>query len=167
MPTPTDEELRASWNAEPKKRDWKGIAALITALIAAAGFVWNKVEASIDRWTANEVQKVSYDTLAETVNDLTIRLQVLERTCKPREVDANGVVDAVREMLTRWHKPELAAGTGIATGLEHEGMTAEMVTVEAEEEAEAPPEPEKDFPESGLPSFQAIQRQIEASPEGD
>jgi len=63
----------------PKKtRDWKGIAALVTALVAAAGFVWNKAEGCYDRAHNQSIQAASYEATAGKIEDLYVRLGALE-----------------------------------------------------------------------------------------
>lgn len=61
----------------PGKQDWKGLAALVTALLAVLGFVWNKVESCSSQKQADSVQAESYNELASKVAVLSARVDSL------------------------------------------------------------------------------------------
>ena len=65
-----------------RKPDWKGIATLVTALAAAAGFVWNKVEGCYDRSHSQAVQSASYEALAGKMEGVYTRVGVLEEVVR-------------------------------------------------------------------------------------
>lgn len=149
-----------SEGAERRSRNWQGIAALVTALLAVAGFLWNKAEAYLDRASATEVQRVSYDTLAATLQDLALRIAVLERTCKPADTDTESLAEALARKLR-----EMRAARREAKPTPTRTESDEVPAVEWPPLAEvtdtdtAGPAPrEKSYPAAGLPPFQAIQR---------
>lgn len=73
MMTPIDNRRESL----PEKRDWKGLAAIITALLAVLGFAWNKVEGCAEQVRSNKVQAESYNELATKVAVLSAQLDSL------------------------------------------------------------------------------------------
>ena len=62
-----------------KRYDWKGYAAFATALLAVLGFFWNKAEGCMDRQQTNAVQQASYDQLAKRLDEVYVKVAVMEK----------------------------------------------------------------------------------------
>ena len=128
-----------------RKPDWKGIATLITALAAAAGFAWNKVEGCYDRTHNQAVQSASYEALAGKMEGIYTRVGVLEEVVRmlpslftKRQGDAERMVRTLHSA-----PPEPAPW-------KPEGAVKEV-------SASVPGAPEKLFKKSDLPAFKEIQ----------
>ena len=128
----------------PKKtRDWKGIAALVTALVAAAGFVWNKAEGCYDRAHNQSIQAASYEATAGKIEDLYVRLGALEH-----------VIQMLPSLFTK-----KAADAEKLVGVLAPAKPAPVPEVP---DAGMPPPapPERVFQKSGLPQFQKLQMRV-------
>lgn len=116
-----------------KATDWKGIATLITALLAVLGFFWNKIDGCAQATRVDAVQAASYDTLGAKLGELTERVSALEQALvrlpelfKAKQAEAAKLVSTV--------KPP----------------TPGVVMLQA---------PEALFQKSGLPQFDALQKE--------
>jgi hypothetical protein len=88
-----------------KNPDWKGIAALIGALLAVAGFVWNKAEGCAQANRSDRVQAASYDAVAQSVGALSERVSALEQAMiklpglfTKKQAEAEKAVSSVKRM---------------------------------------------------------------------
>lgn len=135
-----------------KKTDWKGIAALIGALLAVLGFFWNKAEGCYDRAHNQTVQAASYDALGGKVEALYVRVAVLEEVLRmlpglftkkaPMAEKMVSTLHSVQPEPAPWEPPKsVDAGGEAAVHL-------------------APPE--QLFQKSGLPTFQKLQERVKA-----
>lgn len=131
-----------------KTRDWKGIAALVTALVAAAGFVWNKAEGCYDRVHNQAVQAASYEATAGKIEDLYVRVATLEHVMhllpslfNKKAADAEKLVGVLAPVKSA---PEPPVG----------------VTESVDAGIPPPAPPERVFQKSGLPPFQKLQMRV-------
>lgn len=139
--------------------DWKGIAAMIGAVLAVLGFFWNKFEAWHIQESTAQVQQVSYEKLAEKLDTLYVKVAALEHVVqlmpsllsqKAEKIDK--AVKSVEKVLEE-AKPEPQAD-GIPDG-------ATVIP-----EKSKPMKVEK-FPASKLPSFQMVQQEAMKLPPPD
>lgn len=156
------------------KRDWKGMAAMVVALMGVLGFFWNKIDALYDRKEAVGVQRVSYETLAARVNELNTRLERMERSiifrksrgrrhARKDKEDAETISDMVVRKLKALmpaepestNKPALAVGISAAEA-HLDGKIFRAGVLVFEEEEDEPVEVHKK-----LPTFRAVQEQAE------
>lgn len=135
----------------PRPTDWKGVAVLVTALVGAAGFLWNKLEGCAERTRSDAVQAASYQTLAEGIDALTKRVSTLEQAVvalptlfSKKQADAEKLVAPVKQPAPLTKSPSGAVDWARASG-------AVVLTP-----------PDELFQKmSGLPSFDEVQRAAE------
>lgn len=74
----------------PTPRDWKGIAAFVTALVGALGFAWNLMEERLNTDDASLIRQSMYEPLRAEISECNKGLEKLE-----------GRIDAVLQLQAR------------------------------------------------------------------
>jgi hypothetical protein len=140
-----DPDKHALVDEGPKRWDWKGLATLITALLAVLGFFWNKAEGCSQANQSSKVQQVSYEALAAKLDGLYDRVGTIEQVVRllpalfsKKQADAEKMVSSLPKF-----KP---------------GELPKVVVPTAVLEP-----PEKLFQKSQLPTFQELKAQAAKS----
>ena len=70
--------------------DWKALALVLATLAGFGGAIWNRVDAIIDKAFASRTQQGVYELLAQRMDELVVRMDVLEgvKASPPIKVEA-------------------------------------------------------------------------------
>lgn len=115
--------------------DWKALALVLAAIGGFGGAIWNKIDSIIDRALAARTQQGVYEALAQRLDEVSTRLNALERVHAPKPP-----VPASVPMKAEPPPPEVSPAT-----------------------VETDSVPHVQFKAARLPSFQAIQQRALAN----